>query len=254
MKPCLGDLPAPRIVLAGASGGIGYALLEALLTRFPLAQVEALARRPERRPELLARAEASGGRVRLHRFDLLDDEGLARLGAQLAEAGPVHLLLYATGALHGEGLRPEKSLAQLEAESLARAFAINAAGPLLLTRALLPALRGSHPAVVAALSAKVGSIGDNRLGGWYAYRASKAALNQLFRTLAIELRRLNPNAAVLLLHPGTVDTPLSAPFPGGMQPRLSPAEAAARLLALIERAGAEDGGRFLAHDGSEIPW
>ncbi len=254
MEPLLRDLPEPRVVLAGASGGIGFALLAALRERFPAARIEALARRPERRQELLALAAASEGRVRLQRFDLLDPEALATLGASLAAEGPVHLLLHATGLLHEPGLAPEKSIVELAADRLARVFAVNAFAPLLLTRALLPALRGRHPTVIAALSAKVGSIGDNRLGGWYAYRAAKAALNQLLRSFAIELRRLNPNAAVLLLHPGTVATPLSAPFTGGMHPRLAPDEAAQRLLALIERATPSDSGRFLAHDGSDVPW
>ncbi len=254
MASLLRELSEPRIVIAGASGGIGFAMLSALAERFPRARIEALARRPEQRPKLLALAEQGGGAIRLHRFDLGDEAGLLELGARLSAEGPIHLLLFATGILHGEGLQPEKSLAQLDAQAVRKVFAVNALGPLLLTKAMLPALRGTHPVVVAALSARVGSIGDNRLGGWYAYRASKAALNQLFRTVAVELRRLNPKSAVLLLHPGTVDTLLSAPFSGGMQPRLTPEAAASRLLALIVDAQPSEGARFLAYDGNEVPW
>lgn len=254
MASLLRELSAPRIVIVGASGGIGFALLAALAERFPQARIEALARRPERRPELQALCEQRASLIRLHRFDLGDEAGLLELGARLSAEGPIHLLLFATGILHGEGLQPEKSLAQLDAQAVRKAFAVNALGPLLLTKAMLPALRGTHPLLLAALSARVGSIGDNRLGGWYAYRASKAALNQFFRTMAVELKRLNPKSAVLLLHPGTVETPLSAPFSGGMQPRLTPEQAASHLLSLLVDAKPGEGARFLAYDGSEIPW
>ncbi|MDW8478681.1 MAG: SDR family NAD(P)-dependent oxidoreductase [Xanthomonadales bacterium] len=254
MSSILAGVEAPRIVLTGASGGIGLALLEACLRRWPKARIEALARRPEDCPRLIELAAAEGERLRLHRFELRDAEGLARLGAALAAEGPVQLLIHATGLLHGPGIAPERTIAELTPEALALAFAVNASGPALLTRALLPALRGRHPAVVAVLSAKVGSIGDNRLGGWYAHRAAKAALNQLFRCLAIELRRLNPESCVLLLHPGTVATRLSAPFAGGMNPRLAPEEAATRLLERILAASPADTGSFLAPDGSALPW
>jgi len=164
------------------------------------------------------------------------------------------LVFDATGFLHGDGMEPEKSWRELDPAHLAHAFAINAIGPALLMKHFLPLLPRERRAVFATLSARVGSIGDNRLGGWYAYRASKAALNQLVRTAAVELRRGRPQAICVALHPGTVDTGLSAPFAkSGLQVQ-APAEAAARLLAVIERLGPGDSGEFLPHRGAPVPW
>jgi NAD(P)-dependent dehydrogenase (short-subunit alcohol dehydrogenase family) len=135
-------------------------------------------------------------------------------------------------------------------------FALNAFAPILLASALLPLLDQGHPCVFASLSARVGSIGDNRLGGWYVCRASKAAQNQLLRTFALELARRNHQATCLLLHPGTVDTPLSAPFQGRVPAErlFTPDRAARHLLDIIAGAMPRDNGRFLAWDGQPIPW
>ncbi len=158
--------------------------------------------------------------------------------------------------LHGPEVAPEKSLAGLDADALASVFALNAFAPILLVQALSAQLSRDQPLVLAALSARVGSIGDNRLGGWYAYRASKAALNQLLRTLAVEWRRSHPQATCVLLHPGTVDTPLSRPFqarvPAGQL--FTPQHAASQLLGIVARLTPADSGNFLAWDGSAIPW
>jgi len=167
---------------------------------------------------------------------------------------PLRLLIDATGLLHGQGLQPEKSWQQLDPVQMAQAFAINAIGPALLMKHFLPLLPLEGRAVFATLSAKVGSIGDNQLGGWYSYRASKAALNQLVRTAAIELRRRQPQALCVALHPGTVATDLSAPFAKtGLQVQ-APGHAAARLLGAIDGLQAADSGGFFNHDGSALPW
>ncbi|HRG72895.1 MAG TPA: SDR family oxidoreductase, partial [Thauera aminoaromatica] len=187
-------------------------------------------------------------------LDLLEEASIAAAAAAVRARGVPTLVFDATGFLHGAGMEPEKSWRELDAAHLAHAFAINAIGPALLMKHFLPLLPRDRRAVFATLSARVGSIGDNRLGGWYAYRASKAALNQLVRTAAVELRRSRPQAICVALHPGTVDTGLSAPFAkSGLQVQ-APAEAAARLLAVIEGLGPGDSGEFFDHRGEPVPW
>jgi NAD(P)-dependent dehydrogenase (short-subunit alcohol dehydrogenase family) len=253
----LRDLPGPANALAtGASSGIGLAAVGALLARADVATVFAVARRAATSPALDALGELHGARLRRVAADLGDDADLARLGALVAAAGPLHLVFNAAGLLHAEGLRPEKSLGQVRRAALERVFAVNAFAPILLAQALLPAMRHGAPALFASLSARVGSIGDNRTGGWYAYRASKAAQNQLLRTLAIECRRTHPALACVLLHPGTVDTPLAEPFKATVaEDRLfSPERAARQLLARLAGLTPADSGRFLAWDGQDVPW
>jgi NAD(P)-dependent dehydrogenase (short-subunit alcohol dehydrogenase family) len=163
-------------------------------------------------------------------------------------------VLDATGFLHGDGFEPEKSWRDLDADHLAHAFRVNAIGPALLIKAFGERLPRRGRSVIATLSAKVGSIGDNRFGGWYAYRASKAALNQIVRTAAIEAGRRRRDALIVALHPGTVDTGLSAPFSkDGLKVR-DPATAADDLLNVIDGLAAGDSGRFWSWDGSELPW
>jgi NAD(P)-dependent dehydrogenase (short-subunit alcohol dehydrogenase family) len=156
----------------------------------------------------------------------------------------------------GDGTGPEKSLKQITAQGLAEQFAINAIGPALVAQAFLPLLPRDRRAVFAVLSARVGSIEDNRLGGWHGYRAAKAALNMLVRNFAIELARSHPQAIVVGLHPGTVDTALSAPFQKGVAPErlFTPASAAARLLDTLDGLTPQDSGGLFAWDGSRIPF
>ena len=150
----------------------------------------------------------------------------------------------------------KKKLDDVAPEHLARSFRVNATGPLLVAKHVHPLLRHERKAVLATLSARVGSIGDNRLGGWYGYRASKAAQNMVVRTVAVELARKAKNAIVMALHPGTVDTGLSAPFQRNVPPgKLFEVERAARqLLAIVDRADASYHGTFRAWDDTEIPW
>lgn len=256
-RPVLGlNVPAHALV-TGASSGIGLAIVEALLDDAAVARVCAVSRHAAASPALIALRARRGARLHLISADLSRDAGIATIVAGIRAGGDdLHLVVNCAGVLHGDGLRPEKSLASLDRDALERSFALNAFAPVLLVRALLPLLGPGAPRVVASLSARVGSIGDNRLGGWYAYRASKAAQNQLFRTLSLEWQRTHPHATCVLLHPGTVDTPLSQPFQARVPPGalFAPARAAHQLLDIIAGLTPADSGRFIAWDGSTIPW
>jgi NAD(P)-dependent dehydrogenase (short-subunit alcohol dehydrogenase family) len=221
-------------------GGIGAALLAGL---------------PERAPRLRLWS-AGRGQADLP-LDLADPDSLAAFGERVVrELTPLRLVICAAGLLHGPSLQPEKRLSQVEAAALHQSFAVNAWGPLLLAKAVEGALPRQEPSHLASLSARVGSIGDNRLGGWYAYRGAKAAQNQLLRTLALEWRRRLPLACVTLLHPGTTATALSAPFRSSVSPQnlFTPEQAAARLLMVLESQTPANSGAFLAWDGQTIPW
>lgn len=227
-------------VVVGASGGIGRALLDAVEAGGRFAWAEGLSRRAEGAAHL----------------DLTDEASIAAAASRLAARGEVGLVLVATGLLHGPSLAPEKTWRSLDADALARAYQVNAVGPALVAKHFLPLLPRRGKAVFAALSARVGSIADNRTGGWYAYRASKAALNMLLRTLSIELARTRPDAVCVGLHPGTVDTALSRPFQANVaRERLFTAEfAAARLLDVVEQLTPAESGKLFAWDGQPIPF
>ena len=184
-------------------------------------------------------------------FDLTDEASIAQAARVLAPFGPFARIVDATGALTVGGRGPEKRLAELDAAQMARAFAINAIGPALLLKHFHPLLPLRGRAVFSTLSARVGSIGDNCLGGWYSYRASKAALNQIWRSAAVEIARRRPEALLLALHPGTVRSPLSAPFTAPDQ-GVTPAEAALNLLRVMDQA--TETGIFLDQHGAVIPW
>lgn len=228
-----GEAQGRRALVIGAGGAIGQAFVAALRADPRYAEVVTL------------------GRATTPALDLEAPESIAEAARALAGAAPFQRILVATGVLHRPGLRPEKSLSALDAEKLQTLFQVNTIGPALLLRHFLPLLAADG--AMAVLSAKVGSIGDNQLGGWYGYRASKAALNMLVRTAAIELARGKPQARLFSLHPGTVVSPLSQPFRAGMAAR-EPAEAVADLLALIDRLGPADSGGFFAWSGERLPW
>jgi NAD(P)-dependent dehydrogenase (short-subunit alcohol dehydrogenase family) len=188
-------------------------------------------------------------------LELTDEPSIAEAAATARELGSVRLVLVATGLLHDPTLQPEKSWGALDGATLARAFATNAIGPALVAKHFLPLLPREGRSVFAALSARVGSIGDNRLGGWYAYRSSKAALNMLLKTFAIELARRAPAALCVGLHPGTVATRLSEPFRRNVAPDklFTPAYSAGRLLTVLDALRPEDSGGVFAWDGSRVP-
>lgn len=233
------------VCVFGASGGIGAALTARLAGREDVSFVYAGARS----------AVAAGEKVRPFTFDLEDEASLSDAAMAMAEAPP-RLIIVATGMLHGAGIQPEKSVRAQDGEAFARLFAINATGPALIAKHMLACPPRDGRFIYAALSARVGSISDNRLGGWYAYRASKAALNMIVRNVAIELGRVNPKAIAVTLHPGTVDTGLSAPFQRAVEKgRLfSPDQAAQYLLKVIDGLTPEQSGQCLAWDGSVIPF
>ncbi|MGB3021966.1 MAG: SDR family oxidoreductase [Methyloceanibacter sp.] len=224
-------------VVIGASGAVGSALLSRLREDDRFAEVVGLSR------------------AKIPVLDLTCEKTIAEAARRISSLGTSpRIILDATGFLHGDGAIPEKSWQQLDAAYMAKCFAINAIGPALLMKHLLPLMPREGKSVFATLSAKVGSIGDNRLGGWYSYRASKAALNQLVRTAAIELKRRRPEAICVALHPGTVDSKLSAPFAkGGLEVR-SPSEAANRLLEVIDKLTPAASGRFFDYRGEPLPW
>ncbi len=223
-------------VVVGAGGGLGSALLAALQAGGGFHAAIGLGRATE--PAL----------------DLLDESSIARCAAHVAQRGALRLVIDATGVLHRGTLQPEKSWRQIDPAAMAQAFAINAIGPALLMKHFLPLLPTSGKAVFATLSARVGSISDNQLGGWYSYRASKAALNQLVRTASVELRRRAPAALCVALHPGTVHTALSQPFGKSGLDVQQPEVSAARLLRVIEQLEAKDSGGFFDHMGLPVPW
>lgn len=234
-----------RCAVFGASGGIGAALVRLLAARDDVAQVHALARKPVE----------TTAKVHPHTFDLADEASIATACASIG--GPLDLVVVATGRLvrdNGDG--PEKSWRALSPEAMAEMFAINTIGPAVIGKHCAPLLRKSGRPVFAAISAKVGSIADNRLGGWHSYRASKAALNMMVRNFAIELSRTNPAAIAVTLHPGTVDTPLSRPFQRNVPPEklFTPEQSAEYLLAVLDKVTPRDSGNLLSWDGSVIPF
>ena len=222
--------PGAHAVIIGASGGIGAAFADLLDADPQFGRVTRLSR-------------ATG-------FDLTDPASITAAAAALDT--PPDLVICATGVLHADGLAPERDLRMLSADAFARAFAVNATGPALVAQAFLPLLPKGQKTLFAALSARVGSISDNRLGGWHAYRASKAALNQILRTIAIEQTRKNPASIVIGLHPGTVDTGLSKPFQRNVKTLFSATESAAHLLAVIDATTPAQSGRLFDWQGAEI--
>ena len=233
----LGSFPQAGVaVVFGAGGGIGRALVEAIQAAGIFKNVVSFSRSTQ--PAI----------------DLLDEGSLERAAAFAADLGDLRLVIDATGFLHDDRQGPEKSLRQLDAANIARAFALNAIGPAMVMKHVLPRLPKSGKSVFATLSARVGSIGDNRLGGWYSYRASKAALNQLVRTAAVELGRRSPNAICVALHPGTVSTALSAPFATAGLEAHPPMAAARHLLAVVDQLTAEANGGFFDWRGQPVPW
>ncbi len=230
------SFPAGSALVFGSTGGIGAAFMRALHKSGHFVPVIEASRRSQ------------------PAFDLTDEASIAALVQHAAAQAPLRLVIDATGFLHDEQQGPEKSLRDLDATKLARNFAFNAIGPALIMKHVLPLLPADGKSVFATLSARVGSIGDNQLGGWYGYRASKAALNQLMRTAAIETRRRRPNAICVSLHPGTVNTGLSSPFTKDGLDVQTPDQSALRLLKVMDALQPSQTGGFFDHLGKEIVW
>ena len=204
---------------------------------------------------------ASGRFATIHRLsrsvtglDLEDEASIAAAAGRIADGPAPAVIFVATGILH-HGEAPERSFRAMTAEHMLRDYRVNTVGPALVAKHFLPLLPRDRRAVFAALSARVGSIGDNRLGGWHSYRASKAALNMIVRNLAIEMARSHPHAIVAGLHPGTVSTGLSEPFQKGVSPEalFTPAVSAGYLLGVLDSLTPSDSGGVFAWDGARIP-
>lgn len=216
-----------RSLIIGSSGGIGAALLAA------------------------SGPQSVGLSRSQHGLDITDESSI--INALSAIDGPFDRIIIATGALELNGAKPEKSLRALDPAALQAQFALNAIGPIIVLKHTLKLIPRDKPAQIAALSARVGSIGDNGLGGWHSYRAAKAALNQFFHTAAIEIARTHPMACIALIHPGTVATSLGANYSGN-HPTTPPDQAAQNILNVLNGLTAADTGGFFDWQGKVIPW
>jgi NAD(P)-dependent dehydrogenase (short-subunit alcohol dehydrogenase family) len=231
-----------RALVVGASGGLGSAFVAQLAADARYTQIIAWSR---------SAAVVTGEKILAKHIDLQDE---ATIAAAAQSLGEVDLAIVATGLLHNGDFKPEKSWRSLEPSAMIRAFEINTIGPALIAKHVLPLLPRGRRAAFAALSARVGSIGDNRLGGWHSYRASKAALNQLIRCFSIELSSTRPQAICVGLHPGTVDTDLSKPYQAGVPngQLFPPEESARRLLSVLDGLTSAQSGRVYDWAGVEI--
>lgn len=244
-------------LIVGASGGIGLGFVQKLLQDDRVAKVYATYRQLESANSLLALQDQHPEQLVCLPLDITDEAQIAACSDRIrSQVDKLHLVINCVGLLHEGDLQPEKSLRQINPDHLMRYFQINSIGAVLLAKHLSPLFSHAERNVFATISAKIGSIGDNQLGGWYGYRASKAALNMLMRTVAIEYKRKSPNSIVVMLHPGTTDTRLSKPFQRNVPPeKLFPVErTVAQLLAVITNLQPQDSGEFFSWDGSRLPW
>ncbi len=247
-----------RALVTGASRGIGLEFVRQLLAAPNFVRVFATCRRPALAPQLAALASQEP-RLRVVALDVADETQVEAAAREVAtDTDRLHLVVNAAGVLHeaAAGMAPEKRLADVRADALAASFAVNAFGPLLVAKQFERLLAHRDRAVFASISARVGSIGDNRLGGWYAYRGAKAAQNMFTKSLSVEWARSRRNVVCVALHPGTTDTDLSRPFQANVRPeKLFTVERTVRqLLGVIDGLAPGDTGRFLAWDGSEVQW
>ena len=234
MTPLYASDPFKALVI-GANGAIGSAFVNAFRSDPNCLHVEAVSR------------ESPSG------FDLLNEESIRVQASLSTSAGPFDIIIDATGALEIDGLGPEKSLMGLNQHHLMQSFLVNAIGPALVIRHFSPLL-SKGASIYAKLSARVGSIADNKKGGWYGYRASKAALNMMLQTAAIELQRKSPTLRVVALQPGTVRSKLSDPYTSSLGHLLAPDESVLGMLTALKSLPAKSGAHFVDHKGSEIPW
>lgn len=234
-----------RCVVVGSSGGIGAAMVDALVESDQVSRIHALSRTGRSHPST---------KVANLTFDFTDENSLIAAAQALQEVKPFDIIIVATGLLQGDGISPEKNLRALSHNGFAKSFEINTIGPAMTAKYFVPLLRRDEKAVFAALSARVGSISDNRLGGWYAYRASKAALNMVLKTLAIEIGRRFKNQIIIGLHPGTVDTDLSKPFQGNVPEGklFTPEFSAENLLKVVDGLSADDSGNLFDWAGKQV--
>ena len=233
-----------NIVIVGATGAIGKAFLEHYLKDESVENVFAFSRKKIR---------FENRKIKSFELDIENQTSIEG-AAQNIKDYPIDTIIVATGILHSENFGPEKSIREINYSTMAKVLAVNTIGPALIGRYFIPLLRKDAKSVLAFLSARVGSISDNKLGGWYSYRASKTALNQIIKNFSIELKRTNPKAVVLGLQPGTVDSNLSEPFKKNVAKGklFSPEQSREFLSDVIEKASIEDSGNLIAYDGEVI--
>lgn len=235
-----------RVAIIGASGGIGSALVKQFSSSNQVEAVYALSRT---QPQSLL----VGAKTIWLPIDLLAEETIEKAAQEIEKSGALDVVIIASGLLHKGNIKPEKDWRMLESQSMSALFAINTIGPALVMKHFAPLLSKDRRSIIAALSARVGSISDNQFGGWYSYRASKAALNQIIRTFSIELSRKNKNAILLGLHPGTVSTNLSEPYQANAYERFTPEQSAGYLLSVIDQADPSMTGKIYDWKGDIIP-
>lgn len=246
------DRPSTAALIVGAGQGIGLEFVRQLLQREGIDRLYATYRNPQ--TELLA---INNPRLSCLPLDITDEAKIAAAVKTIqAETKTLHTVINCVGVLHDGTMQPEKSLRQLNAEQLLRYFQVNSIGAVLVAKHVQPLLKHGDRALLATISAKIGSIGDNQLGGWYGYRASKAALNMFMRTTAIEYKRTCPRTIVVTLHPGTTDTQLSQPFQRNVPPEklFTVDRTVKQLLAVLDQLQERDSGEFFSWDGSRLPW
>lgn len=246
------------VFIAGASRGIGAGFARALLAREHVRTVFCAARATGNSEQIDSLAREYGQRVVPVDMDISEQSSVAAAAAEVADREhQLDWVINTVGLLHdADGLMPERQLADVEPGNIMRSFAVNSMGPLLLAKHLSPLLPRREACTLATLSARVGSISDNRLGGWYAYRAAKAAQNMLTRTLSIELKRKHRRVRCVALHPGTVATQLSAPFRSGVSAEklFDIDQSVGYLLDVLDNLDDDDNGKFFAWDGQTIAW
>lgn len=253
----LAEIDRINALIVGASQGIGLGFVKALLQQANIGTVFATYRNRETSSELFTLEQQYGDRLKCLQVDITQESQIeARIKQIQKSVQELHLAIYCVGVLHEGDLTPEKSLRQINAKNLIYSFQVNSIGAVLLAKHLMPLFKKTQKSVFASISAKVGSIGDNRLGGWYGYRASKSALNMLLKTTAIEYSRRCPKTIVVALHPGTTDTRLSQPFQKNVPPeKLFAVEHTVNLLSqVISGLEQKDSGEFFSWDGSQLPW
>ena len=246
-----------NVLIIGASQGIGLGFVRTLLENSNINKIYASYRNRESAQELIALSELHSDHLVCLKIDITDESQIEAGIKQISTTiDKLHLAIYCVGVLHEDKLAPEKSLRQINSENLLYYFQVNSIGAVLLAKHLMPLFKHSDRSIFASISAKVGSIEDNRLGGWYGYRASKAALNMFLKTTAIEYSRRCPKTIVVALHPGTTDTRLSQPFQKNVPPeKLFPVERTVSLLSkVIADLNIKDSGKFFSWDGSQLPW
>ncbi|NJM76371.1 MAG: SDR family NAD(P)-dependent oxidoreductase [Acaryochloridaceae cyanobacterium RU_4_10] len=244
-------------LVLGATQGIGLGFVRRLLQDPAIASISATYRTPEAAGELLALAQKHPERLQCLALDITQESEISETLTIIQTTTPkLHWVINCVGLLHDETMQPEKSLQQLNTDRLLRYFQVNSIGAVLLAKHLVSLLKHSDRSIFATLSAKVGSIGDNQLGGWYGYRASKAALNMFMKTAAIEYSRKCPNTIIALLHPGTTDTRLSKPFQRNvpLEKLFSTERTVEQLWTVLNQLELSDSGQFFSWDGSRLTW